>query len=246
MALGSDVTGAGRFSTRPLYLQVQDALAERIATGEWKPNVALPNEADLAREFGVSPGTIRKALEMMESMRLLTRRQGRGTFVNDQASDELAVRYCNIRTIDGERVSGEVNVLAFLEVPASPEERRRLRLRSDDRVWRVQRLRLHEGVPFMVEQVAMPAALFPGLGERKRLPQHIVTLAQHYRVLLGKAEERISIGAALSGVAESLGLAHGSPILVLDRLVHTLEGRPAEWRIGHARFDHKYYLAEIR
>ena len=74
------------FSKRPLYLQVRDALAARIAAREWKPHVAVPNESDLAREFGVSAGTMRKALELMRQERLLTRRQGRGTFVNDLAS----------------------------------------------------------------------------------------------------------------------------------------------------------------
>ena len=108
--LSNRMIGPGRFSTRPLYLQVRDALASRIAMGEWKPNAAIPNEGDLAREFGVSSGTMRKALDLMEGERLLTRRQGRGTFVNDQSSDELAERYSNIRTADGERITGEMNV----------------------------------------------------------------------------------------------------------------------------------------
>lgn len=55
-----------RFATRPLYLQVRDFLAERIARGEWKPGAAIPNEGDLAREFGISTGTIRKALDLLE------------------------------------------------------------------------------------------------------------------------------------------------------------------------------------
>ena len=90
-----------KFSTRPLYLQVRDALATRIAGGEWKPNAAIPNESDLAREFGVSSGTMRKALDLMEGERLLTRRQGRGTFVNDQSSEELAERFSNIHATGG-------------------------------------------------------------------------------------------------------------------------------------------------
>ena len=65
------------FSNRPLYLQLSDALAERIAKGEWKPHAAIPNEGDLAREFGVSPGTMRKALDLLEGQRLVSRRQGR-------------------------------------------------------------------------------------------------------------------------------------------------------------------------
>ena len=71
-------------SNRPLYLQVRDAVAERIATGTWKIGIAIPNEGDLAREFGVSVGTVRKSLGLLEEQHILTRQQGRGTFVNDR------------------------------------------------------------------------------------------------------------------------------------------------------------------
>jgi DNA-binding transcriptional regulator YhcF (GntR family) len=106
---------ASRFAKHPLYLQVRDAMAERIAAGEWKPSATIPNEGDLAREFGVSPGTMRKALDLLEVERLLTRRQGRGTFVNDQSSAELAVRYSNIREDNGAHAGNEVEILDITE-----------------------------------------------------------------------------------------------------------------------------------
>ena len=46
-----------RFFNPPLYLQLRDTLAERIASGEWKPGRGVPSEVDLAREFGVSQGS---------------------------------------------------------------------------------------------------------------------------------------------------------------------------------------------
>jgi GntR family transcriptional regulator len=245
MMLSNRMIGPGRFATRPLYLQVRDALASRIAMGEWKPNAAIPNEGDLAREFGVSSGTMRKALDMMEGERLLTRRQGRGTFVNDQSSDELAVRYSNIRTADGERITGEVNLVGISQGSANAAECGRLRLRPDDKVWRIQRVRLHKGEPFMVEQVMLPAALFPDLDEQKDLASRIVVLAQQYGILLGKGDERVSITAASAEVAKTIKVEPGTPILVLDRLVHDLSGRAVEWRLGMGHFDDKYYLAEI-
>src|SRR5262245_61678184 len=210
--LSNRMIGATRFSTRPLYLPVRDALAARLAMGEGEPHTAIPNEGDLAREFGVSSGTMRKALDMMESERLLTRRQGRGTFVNDQASDELAVRYSNIRTSDGERVTSDTNVLQVSQGTANPAECARLRLKSDDRVWRIQRLRAYKGKPFMLEEVVLPAALFPGLDEQKDFSQRIVVLAQQFGILLGKGEERISIAAASPEVAQSLNLEAGAPL----------------------------------
>jgi GntR family transcriptional regulator len=64
---------------------------------------------------------------------------------------------------------------------------------------------------------------------------------QQHGLLLGAAQERISMGAASRDAAE----AHGSPIIVLDRVVHTIHGRPAEWRVGQCRLAANYFLAHI-
>ena len=167
--LNEPMISSSRFSNRPLYLQLRDALAERIANGEWKPTAAIPNESDLAREFGVSAGTMRKALDLMEAERLLTRRQGRGTFVNDQSSDELAARFSNIRSSDGKRLCGQVKSAEIAEGPANEMECARLRLHPEDHVYRINRVRHHKGQVFLVEDVSLPAALFPGLAEKKAI-----------------------------------------------------------------------------
>ena len=239
------MTNPSRFSTRPLYLQVRDVLAARIATQEWKPSTVIPNEGDLAREFGVSSGTMRKALDLLETERLLTRRQGRGTFVNDQASDDLAVRYTKIWGLKGERIAGDIAVTHMEECAANEAECLRLKLQPADLVHRIQRVRSYKGEPFLVEDVALPAKLFPGLQERKDLPSRIVMLAQDFGILLGKGEERLYVGTAAADVAEHLDLATGAPVIVLDRLIRDLDGRPVEWRLGRGNFVGKYYMAEF-
>jgi GntR family transcriptional regulator len=234
-----------RFLTRPLYLQLRDALVERIANGQWKPGSMVPNESELAREFGVSPGTMRKALDLMETMRLLTRRQGRGTFVSDPSADELAARYNSLRRADGGRIADEVRSGEIRESGPSDLECARLRLSNDDRVYRLHRRCLHDNRAYMVEDVALPVALFPGLADAQDPSDSVTSLARKFGVLLGKAEERISIGEASLEVAEALGIASASPILVLDRVVFTLDGRPAEWRMGWCHVADKFYLAEM-
>jgi GntR family transcriptional regulator len=244
--LSDRIISSSRFSNRPLYLQLRDALAERIASGEWKPSAAIPNESDLAREFGVSAGTMRKALDLMEAERLLTRRQGRGTFVNDQSSDELAARFSNIRSPDGKRVCGQVKSAEVSEGPANEAECARLRLRPEDRVYRIHRVRQHKGQVFLVEDVTLPAALFPELEDKKAsLTERIIVLAQEYGILLGKAEERVSLSGASSVIAQKLGVAAGSPVMVLDRVVLALDGRPIEWRMGWCHLADRYYMAEM-
>jgi GntR family transcriptional regulator len=244
--LSDRIISSSRFSNRPLYLQLRDALAERITNGEWKPTAAIPNESDLAREFGVSAGTMRKALDLMEAERLLTRRQGRGTFVNDQSSDELAARFSNIRSADGKRLCGQVKSADVAEGPANEAECARLRLRPEDRVYRIHRVRQHKGQVFLVEDVTLPAALFPELEDKKAsLTERVIVLAQEYGILLGKAEERVSLSGASTVIAQKLGVASGSPLMVLDRVVLALDGRPIEWRMGWCHLADRYYMAEM-
>lgn len=232
------------FSNRPLYLQVRDAVADRIATGAWKPGVSIPNEGELAREFGVSPGTMRKALDIVEAERLVTRRQGRGTFVNDQTSEALAVRFSNIHGADGKPIAPEINAGKITEGPANDQERERLQLQPIDTVYRIHRIHSHKNQRYMVEQASMPATLFPGLCEMKGDVSRIMILAAQHGMLLGRAQERISVGEASAKAALVLGIAPGAPILALDRVMRALDGCLVEWRTGQCLPAH-HYLAEI-
>ena len=76
-------------------------------------------------------------------------------------------------------------------------------------------------------------------------PNRIVALAQQHGVLLGAAQEQISVGAASHEAAEGLDIVKGSPIVVLDRVVHTIHKRPAEWRVGQVRLSANYYVAHM-
>jgi GntR family transcriptional regulator len=230
---------------RPLYLQLRDALVERLSKGKWKPGDALPNETDLAREFGVSAGTMRKALDLMEGERLLTRKQGRGTFVNDPVSDTLAVRFSNIRDANGRRISGAIKTGEIVQRSASEQEVAHLQLQPVDEVYRVRRFRHHKERLYMVEDASLPVGLFPGLLEKVGFLDRVVVLSQHYGVLLGKAVERVFVSKAENAVTDHLGLPAGVPIMMLDRVVFALDGRPVEWRVGYCHLVDEYYSAEM-
>jgi GntR family transcriptional regulator len=231
----------GRFSTRPLYLQVRDALASRIAGGEWKPNAAIPNEGDLAREFGVSSGTMRKALDLMEGERLLTRRQGRGTFVNDQSSDELSVRFSNIRAADGERIAGDQDGKPHRPTPTRRNAGACTCARRQGVAHPADAAAPGRGRSW--SRTGHAGVAVPGPHEQDALPHRIVVLAQQYGILLGKGTS--GSPSAPSASARDAEPENGAPILVLDRLVHDLDGHAVEWRLGMGHFADKYYLAEI-
>jgi GntR family transcriptional regulator len=235
------------FSNRPLYLQVRDALAARIASGELLPGSAIPSEGELARQIGVSAGTVRKALQLMEADRLILRRQGRGTFVRDPCSHELAQRFIRLYRPDGTPICGQIKSTEITRGAANAMERDRLRLGAADEVYRIRRVRHCDGTPFSVEDATLPADLFPGLGESGPVADPIAALAQEYRILLGSAQERVSSAVPPEAAAKALRTASGVPVVVLDRVVFRIDDRrPVEWRVAHSHVPGGYYLAEIR
>jgi GntR family transcriptional regulator len=239
------MTAIGRFSTRPLYLQVKDMLVQHIVAGAWKPGAAIPNEIELSRELGISVGTVRKALDEMENERLISRRQGRGTFVIDQTSDECAIRFSNIRDPEGMRIAGEVHSCDVESASANSTEVRMLQLRNGEPVVRLRRLRIHDDRPLMIEASTVPQARFPGLALDSDISPSIVILAHRYGVLLARAQEKISVTAADGEVADELKVARGTPLLKLDSVVFAIDGRPIEWRVAQCNLCDNYYMTEV-
>jgi GntR family transcriptional regulator len=228
-------------SERPLYLQLRDALAARISSGEWQFGAPIPDEEDLAREYRVSRGTMRKVLALLESEHLLTREQGRGTLVNDH-SEALANRFCNIVSAEREPIATRVELVGAAEAAANELESARLGLQSEHRIYHIHRAYFHNDRPLMVEEASLPADLFPNLLKGQESAERLTLLAKRYCILLGRAEEYISIGMANAAIAETLKLPVGSPILVLDRVAFDLGGRAVEWRVAYCNFIDEYYV----
>ena len=230
---------------RPLYLQTCDLLTERIAGGEWKPGAILPNEIDLARELGISVGTVRKALGKLEAERLVVRRQGRGTFVVDHASQEMAVRFDRLYEGDVERISGDTEVLERILVCPTEDEQRQLQIRPDEAVLRTQRLHRHNGRPFVLEVARVAICQLPGFDAEDSRDCPIAALAQRHGVHLAQASERISLMPATPDAARHLLTQPGKMLLKLDRLILSTGSRPVEWRVGLCDANECFYLATM-
>lgn len=63
---------------------IEQELERLIVEGTLSPGQQLPPERELAKQFEVSRPSIREAIQRLEAKRLLTRRQGGGTFVSDR------------------------------------------------------------------------------------------------------------------------------------------------------------------
>lgn len=63
-------------------MRVADDITARIRSGELAPGTRLRAERELAVHYGVSYGSVRRAMEVLRERGLIVTRHGRGTFVS--------------------------------------------------------------------------------------------------------------------------------------------------------------------
>jgi len=84
-----EVNSISPIDRRPLYIKAINIITEMVETGELPVGSQLPPEGDLAEMLGISRSTLREALGHLESFGVITRQQGRGTFVTASQGPDL-------------------------------------------------------------------------------------------------------------------------------------------------------------
>ncbi len=233
----------------PLYARAEQELRARIAAGEWKPGEALPTEAALSGQLGISQGTLRRALGVLEAQRLIERRQGIGTYVTQATSERALFHFFRAEAVDGGRISPTSRLHRLERAPATAEEAAALVLPRRARVHRLARQRFVAGRAAIVEEIALPEALFPGFN----LPIGVeltdelyVHYQRHHGITVMRVTEKLSAIGAPPAIAGLLDLAPGAPILHIARVAFDVMDRAVERRLSWIETGALRYAIELR
>ena len=233
-------------SFQPLYLQIKALLEESLDAGEWRPGEAIPSEILLAVRFGVSQGTVRKAIDAMAGDNLVVRRQGKGTFVATHTEEKSSLfRFLRIRRNDHKDEYPGSRLLDVRRGKASGEVARLLDLKSGDPVILLRRVLEYSGEPVVLDEITLSGLLFKGLSKAK-IDAHQGSMYSLFETQFGvrmlKAQEKLRAVAADAASARILRVRPGEPLLAVDRVTLTYGDRPVEWRRGLCATRHHHYL----
>ena len=243
-----DVVTAPTFS--PLYRQIKALILQGLQAGEWMPGAMIPGEAALAERFGVSQGTVRKAIDELASERMLVRRQGKGTFVASHRQDGglEAYRFLRLMADDGQPVEPQVVPLECWRAKAGHEAARMLAIRFGAPIVIVRRVLKLAAKPLVLEEIYLPGELFADL-DLAMLEEYegsfYSLLEARFGVRVLRAEERLRARALDAPNARVLELEVGAPVLAVERVSHTYAGRPVEWRQSLYVTQQHYYANEL-
>jgi len=153
----------------PIYQQLNQLLRSLIRSVEFPVGGQFLTERQVSERFQVSRATANKALSNLVAEGLLTFRKGVGTFVSAQSMDynlRTLVSFTEEALAAGKKP--ETRVLLFERVAAhsvSEDVAKALQVSGEDSLWYMERLRLADGLPVILEHRHIVEAYCPRLKE---------------------------------------------------------------------------------
>ena len=216
----------------PRYYQVYLTIRDWIYSGNYRRGAQLPTETELCETFGVSRITVRKAVDLLVDDKLISREQGRGTFVTGASSaspppltgdmDQL------LKRLDAMAKRSELKELKFDAVVADEETCADLNLTAGAMVQRISMVRVLRGRRVGRTVAYIPADLNIEIKADELASMSLFSILEKKGIDILSADQLI--GATLADLhdASALECAVGTPLVRNRLIVFDAAYRPVE------------------
>ena len=222
-----------------LYARVETVLVGEITDGGLKIGDQLPTEESLVARFGVSRITVRRAIQNLVSRGLVEIRRGKGTFVAaPKITQDLTELSGFVEDMHALGRKPTARVIAKEIVTADATVASQLALTKGERVVRIRRVRLADGIPLSFDETFLPLEIGKKIITNNLKVEPIFSLLEHkYGVPLIEAEYKLDAVAAETEVAAALKVKQRSPIFRIERTSYSTGSRPVDYERLYYRGD---------
>lgn len=227
----------------PLYSQLSIKLMDYI-TNHAETHQKMFSEREICRRYNVSRTTVRTALKELEGLGYIYKRQGKGTFVSNlwKERQDLANNYSFTKQMQSIGKVPKTQLLKFEVLSADTLVAKQLEINLQEKIIRMERLRIADDEKMMVETTYLPYKLFPTLtGEDvKKHPLYDI-FSQDFNQTIRYSDETFSASILNPHEAEILDATEGDACLRLKRSTYNSENRIIEFTLSIARSDQFVY-----
>lgn len=209
----------------PLYKQLQERLERAIETGELPAGSRLPTENELSQRYEVSRVTVRKALEELSKSGGLVRKPGKGTFIAErkiQRGLSGVLDYSDMCQMTGYTPGARMIKIAL--EPPTEEEAAQLHLSQGEQVLVVQRVRLANGSPTVLETNRFSEEFSFLFNENLNDASLYQLIRAHKGITFTQSEKILEIVFASAQEARYLGIPNRYPLLCIRSVIQDATG----------------------
>lgn len=211
----------------PLYVQLMEELETSIRNGVYKPGDKIMTEAEMAKEYGVSLITVRKAVGSLMEKGLVVRKQGKGTFVTKpKYSRNMKKLQSFTEMCEQMGVKPGAQVLENRLIMADKKVADRLGIEPGSNVVYISRLRLADGEPVQVEKSYFPLKYAFLLEEDLNDGSMFECLKEKAGAKVASSEKMIELCRATAEEAALMDVKKGDYLLFVKSTAYDENGEP--------------------
>ena len=211
----------------PLYVQLMEELETSIRNGVCKPGDKIMTEAEMAKEYGVSLITVRKAVGSLMEKGLVVRKQGKGTFVTKpKYSRNMKKLQSFTEMCEQMGVKPGAQVLENRLIMADKKVADRLGIEPGSNVVYISRLRLADGEPVQVEKSYFPLKYAFLLEEDLNNGSMFECLKEKAGAKVASSEKMIELCRATAEEAALMDVKKGDYLLFVKSTAYDENGEP--------------------
>ena len=233
----------------PVYYRLQKILLNKIESGQWEPGALIPTEREMVKEYGVSTGTVKKAVLNLVQDGFLYRIQGRGTFVAGTTLRPESLRYYRyLSGFNGIEADLTIEFMDLSLVKDIDYVREQLDTKKGECFYKLNRVFMNGEKPLVYCSSFYPQSIFPGFDEIpqtrfEKIPVYLI-IEKYYGMPTIHNHELFSSVSADKTVAEILHVSEGTAMLDIDMLSFTYRNRPYEYRKSYCITGEERILRE--
>ena len=226
----------------PLYHQLKEQIKQNILSGNYKDGDLIPSEREFSDSYELSSTTIRRALNDLVQENFLERKAGRGTFVKrKKVKRDLRKVLGFTKNMTEMGLIPHTKVLSQKLVMANAFARKRLGLPKYTKVAQLERLRLADDVPMMLEKRYIRTDLCPRI-EKEDLSSSLWRLfEERYGLKPNRHSQGMTIATVSGHAASHLTLNDNSLVFLIKGVTYVNDDEPIECEESLYRSD-KYEL----
>jgi GntR family transcriptional regulator len=241
----------GVFQVRqPLYIEIANEIKRRIVVGIYPSGAQLPSEPELANEFGVSRGTLREALGILEKEGKISRKHGIGSFVETPAKVIAGIEKLEslVSTIRRAGFVAQDKVLSTYETTISPSIAEKLNAEPNSKCYVIESLRYADGIPVIYCYDILPYWLIKDIGDlqlRKNVECMVDYLKTYINIKPYNYVSNVTAVLAKDPVDKLLQVNRRTPLIKMEGVMYDENSNPVNYGRQYFRSD-KYQFTLVR
>lgn len=222
-----------------LYQKIANEIRSKITNGIFQKNEMLPKQSELAIKYNTSKVTIKKALDLLYIEGLVYGKRGVGTFISGPLSsyDYNAKIYNGMTSRLGELGKLTSKIVSFEIMQPQEIEREKLKLKKNELIYDIVRLRLLNDEPLALEYTIMPVHLIPGINKTILKSSVYQYITKTLNLEIGSSLRRVRAEKPDKYDEKYLACNSDDPILEVEQVVYLNNELPFEFSQSRHRYD---------